>query len=118
MKSLQFVVLLGLLSCVACHRKSTERLPPQKMQAVLTDIHLAEAYSAVINKSAISQPDKKNLDSLARFYAMICKHHGISREQFYESLAWYRNHPDQMDSLYSKMLPDMTRLEAAYGTRE
>ena len=53
----------------------------------------------------------KNTDSLAGFYITIFKHYNITAEEFAASLEWYKAHPEELDSMYNKMLPVATRMQ-------
>ena len=53
----------------------------------------------------------KNTDSLAGFYITIFKHYNITPEEFATSLEWYKAHPEELDSMYNKMLPVATRMQ-------
>ena len=95
--------------------KEASHLPPAKMQQVLYDIHLAEAYSTMAVKDSTRRRGERNMDSLALYYATIFQHHKLNPAQFQESLQWYKQHPEELDSIYSKMIPDMLKLETKYG---
>lgn len=76
------------------------------MQAILTDIHLAEAYSSLIVTDSIQkQTSNKNIDSLIYFYAQILAKHKTSVSQFEEALKWYSLHPQLLDTVYNNILP-------------
>ena len=90
-------------------------MPPAKMQQVLYDLHLAEAYSTMARKDSTVRRNAKDMDSLGVYYVTIFKHHQLSADQFQESLQWYKEHPEQLDSIYSKMIPDVLKLQTRYG---
>jgi hypothetical protein len=106
---------LGFLLLLSCKTDKKEHMPPQKMKALLTDIHLAEAYSLMLKKNTLSQASGKDIDSLSVYYATIFKHHGVSIRSFDESLDWYKDHPEELDSVYQNMIPEITKLQAKYG---
>ena len=74
------------------------------MQKVLLDINLAEAYSQNI-KDSLHRRGSKNIDSLAVFYKDIFEHYHITKEQFAQSMDWYKSHPEDLDTVYNKMIP-------------
>ncbi len=86
-----------------------EEKPPveaKKMQSILTDIHLAEAYSSlIVTDSVQKQTSNKNIDSLVYFYAQILARHKTSVSQFEEALKWYSLHPQLLDTVYNNILP-------------
>lgn len=78
-------------------------LPQDKMEAVLTDLHLAEVYSSMVSDS-LHEPRSKNMDSLALYYKYVFAHHNITVEEFEQSFEWYRTHPGTLDSSYKHMI--------------
>lgn len=111
----KLIVAGVLMLVVSCKTDVGNHLPAKKMQAVLTDLHLAESYSMVLKNNSLSQPTTKNLDSLAVYYASIFKHHDITNEQFNSSLEWYKDHPQDLDSIYASMLPEFSKLQSKFG---
>ncbi len=100
MKKSAFVFFLFLLSC----GKETPPVPPQKMAAVLVDIHLAEARALQIlpDSGKPAPAPGRNLDSLALFYQSILHHHGMDTADFRRAMDWYVLHPEQLDSAYKQ----------------
>ena len=74
------------------------------------DINIAEAFSSVVRDSA-HKPGAKNIDSLAVYYASVFNHYKITSDQFNESLEWYKNHPDRLDTIYTSLLVNVTTLQ-------
>jgi hemoglobin-like flavoprotein len=91
--------------------KSSAPINKEKMQAILLDINMAESYSTMV-KDTLRGTSTKNPDSLATFYKTIFKHYGITREEFDKSMAWYKARPNEMDSLFSGIIPIATKLQA------
>jgi hypothetical protein len=109
----KFVLLLtSLLVFNACNDE-TPPLPPDKLEAILMDLHFAEGYSMMVTDS-MHYLREKNKDTLAVFYNDVFKHHGISKEKFMEAMNWYKKHPAELDSVYNSMLPELSILETAY----
>ena len=100
-----FPVLI-LFSCK--HVTSNDHLPTATMQKILLDINLAEAYSVNI-KDSVHRGSIKNTDSLSGFYQTIFNHYKITPEEFKNSLEWYKGHPEELDSVYNKMIPVVAR---------
>jgi Domain of unknown function (DUF4296) len=99
--SICIAIVLLLLTTACSNKKAEAPIPAAKMQAIMLDIHLAEAYSGTIPDSAHSG---KNRDSLARYYKEIFAHHQIAEADFNKGLEWYRVHPDELDSVYANMV--------------
>ena len=106
-----FSAALLLFACKGKGDFKNGRLSPKVMQDVLLDINLAEAYST-LKKDSSHLPGTKNMDSLGVYYKDIFAHHKITQEQFMQSLNWYKDHPDDMDSLYNNMIPRITKWQA------
>lgn len=113
MKTYCIAFALTALLCSCKQNKPT--IDATKMKLILTDLHYAEAYSMNLNKDTSSVETKRNMDSLAVFYHSILNHHHVSLKEFETSFSWYAHHPDELDSIYLKMLPDMTTQEGIYG---
>ncbi len=106
--------LLFAICCMAsaCEDNSPDKpLPKEKMQQVLLDISIAESYSTMV-KDSLHKQGQKNPDSLAQYYKDIFAHHKITYEQYKSSLKWYKDHPDDMDTLFNNILPVVTRWQA------
>ncbi|RYZ54520.1 MAG: DUF4296 domain-containing protein [Sphingobacteriales bacterium] len=107
--------LLFLIAVMYSCKTETSHLPPGKMQAVLTDLHYAEVLSMAVNKDSALRRSQRDLDSLALFYKSVFSHHGISRQEFHTSLEWYKHNPDELDSIYNRMVPYFTAQEIIYN---
>ncbi len=81
------------------------------MQHLLTDISLAESYSISV-KDTSHKEGSKNFDSLAVFYHDVFAHYNITKEQFDASLDWYKEHPEELDSIYSDMIPVIAAMQS------
>ena len=107
------------LPAAACHnssRFSGDHMSPGMMKKVLLDIHLAEAYSITL-KDSLHRAGTKNTDSLAVFYNDIFNHYHITQEQFTQSLNWYKDHPEDLDTIYNNMIPQVVGMQAAAGKK-
>ena len=100
-----------MLAC-ACKTKSNNRLPPNTMSHVLLDVQAAETYSSFVRKDSLHPYKTKNTDSLANYYKSVFAHYHITKEQFDESLIWYSLHPDELDSVYNRIVPILTRMQS------
>ncbi len=102
-KYLSSVLFVALLCPVfSCNKENSEHLPPVKMEQVMFDISIAESYSTK-SRDNTNFGGVKNMDSLAEYYKDILAHDKITPDQFRQSLTWYKNHPDDMDSLYTHL---------------
>jgi hypothetical protein len=99
------------LSCNNVVKKN--HLPEKQMQEILLDIQLAEAYNALLKPDSSATPNKpiKNIDSLAGYYKIILSQHKVSYSQFKESMDWYRQNPDRLDSIYTHIQPLLGKMK-------
>lgn len=106
--------LFLLFAFVSCQEVTTSHLPAQKMEEILLDIHLAEAYSTMVPKDSTVRITDKNLDSLSVYYKEVFDSHNITRQQFLSSMKWYKEHPVELDSIYTRMIPRISEMEGKY----
>jgi hypothetical protein len=114
--ALSLLLLLGLPACKHASKNHTasnkedskDHIGPAKMGRILTDIHFAEAYSSMV-KDSLHKGNAKNIDSLAHFYKSIFAHYNISQQQFDESMEWYRQHPEELDTAYAHVMTDLNK---------
>lgn len=110
----QLFVLVCCCSLLSCNffKPKEDHLSPDKMAKVLTDLQVAEMYSTMVGRdTAAHKGQEKNLDSLAHYYKEILAHHQVSLDELNKSLEWYRQNPDQLDSVYTAMIPQLTALQ-------
>ncbi len=108
-----FVLLLSicfLLSSCEGDDKEGKHIPKEKMEKIMLDINLAEAYSAMV-KDSLQKAGVKNIDSLSDFYKDIFAHYNITREEFQESMNWYKNHPEDLDSVVNNLAPVINKMQ-------
>ena len=97
--------LSAFLLCLmvfSCNKSGSNHLPPDKMGQVLLDITMAETFSSTgreLNHFGFA----KNMDTLAVFYKDIFDHYHITKEEFTQSMNWYKEHPDDLDTIYGKL---------------
>lgn len=93
------MLVLAILS--ACNDKVTRPatvLQPEVFTKVLTDIHLAEA-------EAMSK-DLKNDTVRATLHAQyrtIWQQHNIDSSDFFTSMDWYQQHPEELHAMYERI---------------
>ncbi|MEM1326456.1 MAG: DUF4296 domain-containing protein [Bacteroidota bacterium] len=99
-----FISFILLLSCQKKDPLDTIPLSEEKLVKVMADAYLAEA--AIMNYT----PDMK--DSLSDyFYGQVYEINGVSEEDYQLSLAVIKQHPEIMDSLYTKISQRLVELE-------
>lgn len=95
----------------SCNNKKDEIpehiIPLEKMAEILTDIHIAEAYSSFRNLQGESMKQ-----SMTAYYKFIFDKHKISQFQFEESFDFYSNSPASFLKVYDGILSNFSKKEA------
>jgi Domain of unknown function (DUF4296) len=116
-------VLLGsIVFFMACSKSNTPKgiLKPEKMQLVFWDMLRAD----VLTDNFIGKDSAKNktLESI-KLQKQILAINKVSREEYYNSLAYYKQHPAQfytmLDTLYNRATRDkykVTKSDAGADT--
>ncbi len=118
-RNIVLLILPVFFSLQACkNKKESWHLSHAQMSSLLLDMHAAEAYSTMALKDSTRKGDTKNFDSLAQYYTDIFAHYHITKEQFDQNLDWYKQHQDDLDSVYSAMLPEFSKLESIYKAKK
>jgi len=99
------VYLFLALTIISCS-KSTKKevIPPEKMQAILQDIHL---YDAILNEKKLM--DKNLTDSTQSYYNSIWEKYNISYSEFQASLNFYSARPEVLAKMYDKILKNYSQ---------
>jgi hypothetical protein len=105
---LTILLIVGLMS--SCAENEPRPVPREKMTEIMTDIYLAEVYSTLVSDSTGISVNK-NKDSLALYYKSVLSHHGITLDEFSNSLRWYSDHPNELDSVYINVLNELSTME-------
>lgn len=80
------------------------------MGKVLSDMHLADA---IANQNFPSQGGNDTIAWKTKsFSTLIFKKYGIDSSSFKKSFRFYVQRPELMDSIYSKMITDLTRRQS------
>lgn len=114
---LLFTLLFFIGAVSSCGETEGKHMTREKMTGIMTDIYLAEVYSSVVNDST-GLSANKNYDSLARYYKSVLSHHGVSLDEFRASLAWYSSHPQELDSVYTNVLNELSTLEGVQNAAQ
>lgn len=92
--------LTAAASIAGCGKMTGSHLPMSQMEDIIYDISIAEAYSTKTADNA-NFGGYKNIDTLAGYYKDILAHYKVSKEDFEQSMEWYKSHPSEMDSIYT-----------------
>jgi hypothetical protein len=99
---------LGLVFFVflSCTRRENELyIPREKFIAILTDIHIADAYYSTHYYERRTHSDSVNL------YDMIYENHGYSKAQFDTTLKYYSVHSEKFDRVYEEVITRLSKSE-------
>lgn len=104
---LLLILSVFILSCSSekINRSGERIVPEDTLTAVLTDIHLADAYFSVKRTEKIPF-ERKDL------YESILNEYNISRSRFDSTINYYTTHVDQYELLYEKVMMNLSSLEA------
>jgi hypothetical protein len=108
------LLVFGILCLLSACKKEEAHLSPDRMIPILTDLHLADAYSNMV-RDTLHPNGEKNYDSLAVWTNQIFAKHHITAKDFNKSLDWYRDRPVELDSLFAGVIP---QLENARKTKK
>lgn len=86
----------------SCGGDTPAPVTEQKMRDILFDIQVAEAYSANVDTGA--ERGKKNADTLAYYYALVLKKHGISLAEWETAIEWYMEHPAAFEPVFTQVI--------------
>ena len=115
------IILLSvftLLCLHACTVKEPQHLGPTQMSKLLIDLQAAESYAKFLPQDSLHPHTSVNMDSLARYYKIVLQHHQISAAQLDDNLNWYALHPNELDSVYVKIMPTLSRYEEDFKPKK
>src|SRR5882757_6605031 len=98
--SIFFLVIVLFTSC-GKNKMSSDILKPDKMQAVFWDILRADAFTEDFQKKDSAKNANEENVKLQKQVFLI---HNTSREQFYKSYDYYKQHPDLMKTLLDSII--------------
>lgn len=103
------VVVLLVTWLIACSKVPDEILSEKKMQAVQTDMQLAEAMISINGKDFQDVAQKEAL------YQSIFRKHKITQAEYDTSLVWYGRNLDIYMKVYDRLLADLDKQQKDLG---
>lgn len=101
------LIYLVLFGCWAgCREAAPPVLDERTMQAVLTDIHLADAW---VEKGGGTLMERTMLRE--GVYDEVLARYDLDRETFYRSYRYYLEEAVTLDSIYVRMVRDLEAME-------
>jgi hypothetical protein len=110
-KMLIFILSLPLFSCGGDKKQVTipsNVLSQAKMTRVITDIHIAEAE---MNMNALPDSTSKTPISFQKIFDKDT----ITKQQYEESLNFYIDNPQLLDSVYTQVLNELSKMQGTAG---
>lgn len=102
MKNIARITIFALfgLELLSCSHKPKNLIDDAAMTALLTDAYQLEGFYAVERgmDSVITDP------VIVATYDSIFKKHGVTREQFDESMAYYMRHSDKFEVIHKRVV--------------
>jgi len=106
----QYVTLLGLILAMllgpGCQESEPEVLDEATMQAVLTDLHLADAWVEQNGGNLLARGVKRE-----GVFDEVLARYDLDRKTFYRSYLYYLDHAVQLDSIYARLVKDLEAME-------
>ena len=106
-RTIVFSVFILIISCTNKQEIQVKNnlIPEEKLIPLIVDVHLFDAYMNLGMNDSISFDPKKINNA-------IFEKHGTTREKFTETINYYSQDPQQLDSLYEKILVRMSEMKA------
>ncbi len=96
------VVSAAWILCASCEEKvRADVLPPEKLEAILYDYHLAQV---MVSDLPSSERYKKEL-----YFSYVYDKHGVTEEQIDSSLVYYARYPKDLSLIYANMSSRLER---------
>jgi hypothetical protein len=112
-----FFIFFLCMFCISCSQNKDKVpsgiIPPEKMAEILTDVHIAEAYTNYKNLQADALKQ-----SISDYYHFIFKTYGISDADFEESFDYYSKNPVAFIKVYDQVLIHLSKKEAENVARK
>lgn len=108
MRIVLFIILVSVF--ISCSKEESKQvLPPEKMEAVLFDFMMAEAYTNTkYNIDSVVAAQKDNVSLQKKVFAF----HGITKKQFEKSFDYYTRHSGVMLKILDSIIAKENRRNA------
>ncbi|PHN08552.1 DUF4296 domain-containing protein [Flavilitoribacter nigricans] len=101
------LLLAGLILLISCGKEEVPiPLTEEKLVEVLIDMHMAES---MIEKLPVA--DRDTVGNV--YYRMIYREHGVTQQDFDESMNVLREDPERLDAIYVQIMERLNVLEAS-----
>tara|TARA_B100001142_G_scaffold303069_1_gene330091 strand:+ start:162 stop:503 length:342 start_codon:yes stop_codon:yes gene_type:complete len=113
MKISCFILALLLTSCSGKEEPRKGVLSEEAFIHVLTELHLGQAAFEINDNKNI----KEEKATLKNIYASIYSKNKISAIEFQESMSYYIQDPEKLDSMYSVIIQNIEQEKATLNQR-
>lgn len=100
-----YLAVMIALAMLACSAPDKPVIDNAHMVRVLTDVRMLEGYYSARYERVDSSGGKMDA-----WYNELFTKHGITKEQFTQSYAWYNMHPEQLRVIEEKVLDTLNFL--------
>lgn len=99
---LLIIFLISFIAgCINNNEVPSDIFNREKMQAIMWDMIQADAFTQqFIKKDSLKNPAEEN----ARLQKLIFRIHKVTKEEFYKSYNYYKDHTDLMRTMLDSML--------------
>jgi len=113
MEKIRLILILVAVFSVGCAETEAPEAPPNlieesKLERILVDLHITDA---VISEKKYRKKEKGVQPSA--YYNALFEKHGITKEQFQNSMAYYAKMPSRLDKIYDDVLNRLYEQEEA-----
>jgi len=108
-----FILLWVFMSCAPDKPKApADLLTQSQMSSIIAEMHIADAISASHDLSMDSSRQQA-----VNYREFIFKKNNTNKEQFEVSLEFYKQNPEQLDSVYAEVITKLSSSESQYRGR-
>lgn len=113
-KLISTLLIVVLCACSSRHSNNEDSIiPPNKMQEILLDIHLADG---IANREG--EADNSTESRTITLYKEVFSKYHISEKQFYSSFNYYLQHADTLDRIYENIITEISKEQAQIRTED
>ena len=103
-----FLLFLFIGFCLGCNEPKPP-IPFPTLIHIIRDLHIAEA---AVTTPGAPMYGQSPTDSMPQLNAMVLKRYGLQESDFRAGLAWYKQHPELLDSAYKLVLADLSVMQS------
>lgn len=105
------VMLLGVMACGSCVKRPEKVLSDKQMAPLVADYELARACGRADAAKSYAYSDEEAL-------LFVLDKHGVSREAYDSTIAWYGRNPDKYYVLCEMVEKDLSKKQRNYAGKD